>query len=86
MNDMPVRQQLAFLLDYCHCEISITIVDPVAEGDTTSDKRTLDHHHLATIVGLGRLGLPCRNRTCVHTISNTGDDSTNDKLREIVGS
>lgn len=30
-----------------------TVVDPVTQSDTRRNKHTLDHHHLATVVGLG---------------------------------
>jgi hypothetical protein len=57
-------------------------IQPVTDTDTTSDKSTLDHDKLTTAMRFRTFRLPRWHRGCVETISNTGDDTTDDKVRE----
>ena len=46
-------------------------VDPVADANTAGDEGALDHDKHAASVGLGALGLPCRDRGRVETVAET---------------
>jgi hypothetical protein len=62
----------------------LTIIDPVTECNASGNQHTLDHNHLATIVGLGGFGLPCRYGTRVHAVSNASDNATDNKMRQMM--
>lgn len=63
-------------------ETQHTVVNPVAETNSTSDEGTFDHYQFSSIRRFCRLGLPCWNSTCVDAVAYARDDSTNDEMRK----
>lgn len=58
------------------------VVDPVRTADASSDKHSLNHHQLATLVRLRGLGLPSGDSTGVQAIANTSYETSDDQLCE----
>lgn len=57
-----------------------TIVDPVAQANTTSNERTFNHHKFTTIGRLCRFRLPRWDCASVDAIANACDDATDNKV------
>lgn len=60
-------------------------INPVTDHDTGRDQGALEHDHLASLVGAGRLRLPARYRRCVHAVAEAGDDASDDEMRQAEG-
>lgn len=60
-----------------------TIVDPVGDEGTKGNDTTLDTDEKTSVGGLAALGLIGRDGGGVDTVSDTGDDTTDDELGEL---
>lgn len=68
--------QYADRMDFAGTLYSQAVVDPVTDGDTSSDQHTLDHDKLTALVSFGGLGLPHGYRAGVHAVTPSGDETS----------
>lgn len=59
-----------------------TKVDPIRNGRANGNDTTFDTYQQTTVARFGALGLVGRNGGCVHSVTNAGDDSTEEELEE----
>lgn len=63
-------------------DVRETEIDPVGDEGTDGDNGTLEADEETTVVGARTLRLPDGNRGRVHTVTQTGDDTTDDELAQ----